>query len=375
MKRILFYYPSNKRTVVFETLFKELKSRNYDIYLLTTCGRGELHDVSESLGVNIFFNPIEKKSTLLYYFQQIIFLIKFCKKYKIDVVASHLQHTNFISVFAQFFTKAPIVEFRHHFKFHLLDKTINLKTNKNEKFFDKVINFLAKKIVVPSSGVYDGMKNFENVNMQKVKILPYFYDFSNYSSPNLNNVNKLKSENSCKLLLLMCSRLIPFKRHLIVFETIKNLVDLGYDIKMIVLDEGPEKETLESFIKINNLEERVKMFGFRTDFVDYMFASDLLIHPSLTEASNSVVKEMGLMKKGVAVCENVGDFSDYIVNEENGFLIGLNDSSADIHKIIVKSYNDKKQLLRMGENLNTKVFKLFNVNSKHIDAYLDVLFN
>ena len=55
------------------------------------------------------------------------------------------------------------------------------------------------------------------------------------------------------------------------------------------------------------------MVGFREDFVNYMAAADLLIHPSLTEASNNVVKEMGLLQKGVAVCRHVGDFNDFII--------------------------------------------------------------
>jgi glycosyltransferase involved in cell wall biosynthesis len=375
MKKILFYYPSNKKTVGFETLFSELIKRKYEVYLLTTCEKGALHEISESQGVKVFFNPLPKINPVLYYFKQMVFLSSFCKKNSIDVVASHLQHTNFIAVFAQFFTKTPVVTFRHHFKFHVLDRSIQLKTNKNEKLFDKVINLLAKKIVVPSSGVYNGMKDYESVNMNKVFILPYFYNFSNYAIPNEVNTTKIKTVHSSQLLLLMCSRLIPFKRHILVFEVFRELINKGYDLKMMVLDEGPEKENLDNFISDNGLEERIKMLGFRTDFIDYMAASDLLIHPSLTEASNSVVKEMGIMKKAVAVCENVGDFSDYIVHNENGYLIGLNDSASGIKKIIIKSYEDKNKLKLVGENLHKSVIKLFNVNSKHIDDYINVLFN
>ena len=52
-----------------------------------------------------------------------------------------------------------------------------------------------------------------------------------------------------------------------------------------------------------------------------MAACDLMIHPSLSDASNSAIKEMGLLSKAVAVCSEVGDFDEYIVNDVNGFLM------------------------------------------------------
>lgn len=374
-KKILFYYPSNKRTVGFETLFSKLVDRGYEVLLLTTCERGILHEKSEEIGVKVFANSIRKQNSILYYWRQIQYLIHFCKLHQVDVLASHLQHTNLIAVIAQLFISTKVVIFRHHFKFHLLDNSIELQTNTNEQRFDRIINNLAKKIIVPSSGVYNGMKEFEKVNMNKVFILPYFYDFKKYSSPNLNNVTKIKSENSCKLLLIMCARLIPFKRHTIAFEVVQKLIQEGYDLKMLVLDEGPERENLENFIRLNNLEDQIKMLGFRTDFIDYMAASDLLIHPSLTEASNSVVKEMGLMKKAVAVCENVGDFSDYIVHEKNGFILGLKNTAEDIENTILKAYQENEMLSKLGTQLKQDVENRFQVNSHHIDNYIEALFN
>lgn len=368
MKRLLYYYPSNKKSVVIETILRGYVENNHDVYFLTTCERGVLHENLEKFGVKTFAHPISKKNAIWYYLSQLFFLISFCRKNKIDVVLSNLQHVNFIAVFAQYFIKAKVFIFRHHFKFVQGFKgTVEL--NKTEAFFDKVINLLAKEIIVPSSGVYNGMKEYEKVNMNKVKILPYFYDFSLYGKPNVENVEKIKQRYPAHLRLIMCARLIPLKRHIEVFPMIKKLKEEGLDIKMFVLDEGPEKENLEKYIKDNHLEETIIMLGFRRDFLDYMAASDVLIHPSLTEASNSVVKEMGLMEKAVIVCEKVGDFDDYIVHNENGILIPRDFTQEQLLQIIRDFYQNKEKIALLGKNLRSTVMTKFGYTSENLKVY------
>jgi glycosyltransferase involved in cell wall biosynthesis len=369
-KKILFYYPSNKQSNSLETLAEELSKNGLNIILLTTCDKGVFHETLEKKGIRTFANSITSKTGFVYYFRQIIFLIKFCKKNKIDIVCSHLQHVNFISVFAQFFSKSRFIIFRHHFKFDVFSNDKLLVANRMEKLFDKTINSLAKEIVVPSTGVFNGMVNYEAVNPQKLSILPYIYNFDAYRKPDQNAVDVIREKYKSQLLLLMCSRLIQFKRHYLVFPIIKKLIREGYDIKMIVLDEGPEKESLQKYISDNDLKEYIFMLGFKTDFINYMAASDLMIHPSLTEASNSAVKEIGLLKKAVAVCTKVGDFDDYITNGVNGYLLDINNTSASIENVIGEAYNNKKQLKDMGEKLHETVLSKFNKSSEIVNSYL-----
>jgi len=371
---ILFYYPSNKRSNSIETLLSELKRKGYSVFFLTSCSRGDIHDELDRLGIKTFNTDITKNNSFVYYIGQISALVKFCKKEKITVVFSNLQQANIIAVFAQWFSKSKIVIFRHHFKFNIFSDEKDLEENRTEALFDKIINRLAKIIVVPSSGVYNGMILKEHVRESKMKIIPYVYDFDKYNKPSIELSTKIKEQYHCKLLLLMCSRLIPFKRHHIVLPIIKKLViDNGLDIKMMVLDDGPEKDIIQTYISENKLENHVFLLGYQKDFVNYMVASDLLIHPSLTEASNNVVKEMGLLKKAVAVCCKVGDFDDYIVNDENGYLMSPINTQADIEKIILEAYQNKDKLRKLGERLHDDVLLKFNKSDTVMKQYQDLI--
>ncbi|MBA3663520.1 MAG: glycosyltransferase [Bacteroidetes bacterium] len=257
--------------------------------------------------------------------------------------------------------KTKVIVFRHHLQsVQFTDEKIYI--HPNEIRMDKIINRLGRKIVVPSMGVYKGMEQFEKVNLKKVSIIPYIYDFSKYKSPNPQKIEEIKTHYPCKLRLIMISRLVKLKRHHLVFPVIKELVQNGYDIKMLVLDQGPEKDNLMEYINNNGLSESIILIGYTNDFVNYMAACDLLIQPSLSDASNSAAKEMSLFGKPVAVSNNVGDYNDYVKDNVNSYLIPVSDSSRHIKNIILHAYNNPQKLIVMGELLKKEVISRFDAS-------------
>lgn len=373
MKRILFYYPSNKRSIQIETTLIALKKNGNEIILLTTCKKGVLHQELEKNGIKTFEKSSKFTFPLFYYINQVISLVSFSKKNKVDIVFANLQHANFIAVISQFFMKAKIICFRHHFKFNQGDFGIPLQINKTEILFDKVINRLAKSIVVPSTGVYNGIKEFEKVNISKLKIIPYMYDFSKYGEPDDLMVQEIKAKFKAKLRIIMVSRLIPFKRHMLVLPLFEKLIREGLDIQILILDEGSEKENIEHYIIANNLDHRIHLIGFTSMFLEYMNAADLLIQPSITEASNNVVKEIGLMKKPVVVCAGVGDFDDYIIDDFNGYLADKANPNTKFESIIRYLYINPEKGLLIGENLRKTILSKFGNNEQVLDKYKEII--
>jgi glycosyltransferase involved in cell wall biosynthesis len=372
MTRILVFYPLNRRTIALETMILAIQGRGVEIELLTTCEPGPLHEFLWSQGVPTHAHPISKRWSSVYYGRQIRYLARFCRSRGFTTVFSNLQHANFVAVFAQYFSSARFVIFRHHFDFALPGDDIPLKPGRMEKAFDKVINRLARKIVVPSSGVYEGMRTVEQADMSRVVIVPYMYEFDRYGKPDPEAVSSIRSRYPARLTLLMSARLVPFKRHALVFPVIRDLVDEGLDLRMFVLDEGPEREKLEAFVQAHGLEERIIMLGFRTDFLDYMKASDLLVHPSLTDASSSVVKEMALLGKTVIACEGVGDFDDYLEDGRNAFIVPRTTDRSEIAAILRDVYFEPARLEGLGNSLRAAVLERFGLKPESVDRYLEL---
>jgi len=377
-KKVLLYYPPNKRSVAIETLCRAVKDAGHELIVLTLTEKDSFHQQMEKMGFATFTTVMDRKPSWKYFLNKARYLIRFCKEHKIDYVWSHLQEANIIAVMSQQFMRAKVVTFRHHAEsafYAEYGQQFGMQRNKNEARFDKIINRLAKKIVVPSSGVWYGMEKYEGCDMRKVKLLPYIYDFTTYQQPDPEKVKLLKDDNPCQLRLIMVSRMVPTKQHMPVFQLVKKLVAEGLSIKMIVMDDGPLKPELETFIRENKLAAVIDMVGFRSDFINFMAAADLLIHPSLTEASNNVVKELALLEKGVAVCKDVGDFNDYIRDGQNGFMIDRGNLVSSLEGIIRTAYAGKERLEEMGKELKKDVLDMFSNAEKNRKRFIDLIEN
>ncbi len=375
-KRILLYYPPNKRSVAIETLCKAVVESGHDLIVLTLTERGDFHKKVEELGIKTYSTVMPRKPSWKYFLKQARFLIRFCREHKIDSIWSHLQEANMIALMAKRFLTVRVISFRHHAEsafYAEYGEQFGMQRNKNEERMDRLINRMAEQIVVPSSGVWYGMERYEKADMSKVKLVPYIYDFSTYVRPDPVAVQQLRDQYDCHLLLIMVSRMVATKQHRPVFEILNKLHKEGLSVKMIVMDDGPLRPELEDFIKENNLQQVISLVGFRTDFINFMAAADLLIHPSLTEASNNVVKELALMEKAVSVCKDVGDFNDYIEEGRNGYFIDRKHLNSSIEQIIRAAYKDKESLKSMGTALQSDVLRLFDYTQENRKRFIDLI--
>jgi len=371
--RVLVYYPSNARSVSIETMVLAIHRAGVEIELLTTCEAGPLHEYLKREGVEAYAHPVPRRPASLYYLRQGAHLIRFCRRHRVTVVLSHLQHTNIIAVFARFVLKARVLPFRHHFTFVFAGDDMSFEGSRTELMFDRIINRLSPVLIVPSQGVADGMERAEGVDPRRLKVVPYIYDFDGYERPQPEAVEAIRAQFPAQLTLLMVSRLVPLKRVDLAFEAVRDLLADGLDLRLLVLGDGPERESLEAYVDRHDLGERIVMLGHRTDIVNYMAAADLLVHPSLTEASCNAVKEMALLGKTAIVCEGVGDFSEYIEDGRNGFMIPRTARPEDLAEVIRTAYNSRERLETLGAALRVEVLERFAVSDRRVADYLELL--
>ena len=366
---ILFYYPSNKRTIPIDIPLLELKKRGHTIFLLTATERGPLHDLYEKYRIFSEAHVVKTNNKIQRFILQLVYLVKFCRRNKIDVIHSHLQQANVVAVFARFFCEARVITFRHHCKFHFLLKSTQLQPSVNERLGDKLINFFSKKIIVPSNAVRDVMIRFEGVNKNKIDIIPYVYDFDSMRAINQAEVNRIKTSYPGRLRVIMVSRLTLYKRHDIVIDIITPFIKSGLDIQLLIMDDGPQLEIIRNLIHERGLSDRIHLLGFQYNILNYIAASDVVVHPSLTEASNSAIKEAGLLKKIVLVCNQVGDFNDYIKHGENGFLLSADNFVEEAKEILKAIYDNKAGYSEFGNRLHDEVVERFKVTNAVIEKY------
>lgn len=358
MRTILFYYPSNKRAISIESLIIKFRERGNNVFFLTQTPEAEIHQELKDNGIVTQAYVIEKKSALLYYFKHLLFLIRFCKTHKIDLVYSHLQQASIIAVFAQFFVKAKFYICRHH-----ADRS-GLAYNFNQTLFDKIINRLAKLMIVPSQKVYDQVTIAEHVSPKKVKLINYGYDFSKYTKPDALHVKEIREQYNAPLLLVKIARLVPGKRYDILFDVLNDLIKKEkLNIKLIAISDGPLMDKFSAYIKKEGLQENIFLIGDQTSIMDYLEAADAVVLLSDSEASNNVIKEAGILKKCVLICENVGDFNDYIKQDYSGLFLDKEQPQEDLKKYLKDLYYKKVDTEKMGAHLCLSVYSIFSIEN------------
>jgi len=263
-----------------------------------------------------------------------------------------------------------VVLFRHHGNFVPQELTHTIQISKTEKIFDTVIQRLGKRIIVPSSGILNILKSEGKWQMNKFEIIPYIYNFNLFPKAEKEKVEAIQKLYPAEFRLLSCSRLIPLKRPLLTIQLAEKLIAKGFNLTLFVMDAGSLEESLKAYVRSKNLEKQIIFLGFKTDFINYFSAIDILVHPSLTEASSSTVKELGLLKKAVIVCEGVGDFDDYIQDNVNGIKVSKSETEGQMLAALEKLMTDSNFRYKLGNNLHDTVVQKFDKSEDIIQLYL-----
>ncbi len=363
--RILFYTPFNLRSRDTESLMEAFIKQKHEVFLLTQTEKGVYHEKCTSLGVKSHAYSVDKKFKFLFVLKHLIYLIKFSRNNKIEIIYAHLENASMIAVLAQYFIKARVISCRH-----VTEEPHLLKSN-NYLSQIKLVNKLSKMIIVVSQQCKDFMINIEHVNPSKIKVINLAYNFSLYEPINPEKVNFININNNGSVLkFIMASRFIGNKKPFVALELIKKLKEEGLSVKMILLGAGPLEKEIKNWISLNHLENEISLPGYVDNVLDYFAASDIMLIPSVTESSSVVLKEAGLAKITAITCKKVGDAESYL-NNENVFFVEKDNFIEEAKKIALECVSKPDKLKAMGENLNKKILERFSIEN-NIAHYNDI---
>jgi len=349
--RVVFYYNSSYESVFLLTAMEDLMKKGQTVYLLTTTPAGALHEYAEKLGIKT--SSVLSKNIYGHYRK----LIRFCYKYQIDFVFSHLQQPNLVAVLSQYFIKASVWPMRHH------ADDVYLSGNKNALKIDKLINVLSKKILVVSGACKRHMTSWEGVPAEKIIIMPLYYNFDFYSICEKSLIDTT-TDNALKLISI--GRMVANKNHIDLLKMIKRLTDEGLNIKLVLLDTGPLENVLKGFVSDSGLDNRIFFLGRQTDVIKYICESDLLVHTSVSESGPQVTKEAGICRKPVIAVEGIGDIDEYIIHGKNGFLLSRDNIQQELYETLKQVYNNRSILIDMGNELDKSVRQKYGLSSAAI---------
>lgn len=124
--------------------------------------------------------------------------------------------------------------------------------------------------------------------------------------------------------VIFVGRLVEYKRPEKLLEVIHRLALSRPNVKAKIVGDGELKKSLERFVNEHNISANVEFLGKVSDVTSLVSRSKVIMLTSRWEGVSIAMLEA--MALGVVpVVTDVGDLSDYVINDKTGFIHNLED--------------------------------------------------
>ena len=228
-----------------------------------------------------------------------------------DIVHTHLVHADVYGGIAAKLRGARLVSTKHN------DDPFRLGPFRH---VERGLSGLADRVIVITDALRDFTVERVGVDPGKVETIHYGLD----DLPEAWGVNPPDDVPTDARVLLSVARLTQQKG---IDVAIRALPLLPADSVLVVLGEGPERETLEGLARELGVAGRVFLCGRVPDVAAWLRRATLLVHPARWEGFGLGVLEAMLAGLPV-VASNVSSLPELVVDGETGVLVRPDDPSA-----------------------------------------------
>jgi len=223
-------------------------------------------------------------------------------------------------------------------------------------------------IITVSSDLKSKVVNDCGVNSDRVEVIPNGIDVQKFYLMDKNESRKICNLELSKKYILCISRLSHEKG---LDNLLKGFSKLSRDVELIIIGDGPLRESLITLSRALNIVDRLHLIGeiSHKDTRAWYNAADIFCLPSLWEGCpNVIIESLACGTPVVSTC--VGGIPDLIPSEEYGVLVPPGDH-IELSKALKNALDntwDRRNISKTG-SLNT----WDHVASKVISVYEKVL--
>ncbi len=282
-------------------------------------------------------------------------LKRICRKYQISTVLSFLERSNFTNVLSRLLGSAHkcIISERNTPSFVYQSQSVKDKIN---RFLIRSMYSHADQIVTVSDGVsQDLVENFSIPRDIITKINnPYEIDNIHFLSKEMIDEEWLN--NDAYQTIINVGSLTKQKGHDILVKTFARLIHKFKNLRLIIIGEGMERQSILSLIKELRIEDFVKLTGLKENPYAYMSRADIFVLSSFYEGFPNVLVEAMICGCPVVSTKCKSGPEEIIEDGQSGFLIPPGDIEAlekTIQKVL-ESPNLRQILVKNGlDKVNT----------------------
>lgn len=301
--------------------------------------------LKQSINDNVCYLFLDKKKVID--FKATKKLNNFIKQHNITIIHAH-STSFFLATLVKFISRSLTVIWHDHYGY---------SENLNERKF-KVIrfcsNYFSHIFSVNTTLEYWAKENLRTKNINYLPNFPIQY----LSEP----ITQLHGEKGKRILHLANLRLQKDHINLLKAFKLVNEVFFDWTLHLVGKDFNDNYSlSIKMFIKKNNLEKHVFIYGSCPDISNILNQSEIGVLSSKSEGLPIALLEYGLSKLPVIVT-NVGDCNKVISNSNEGILVEP-ENYKYLLEALLKLIEDVDLRTKLAENLHQKVVSSFSESS------------
>jgi len=225
-----------------------------------------------------------------------------------------------------FFSNTVLRVLKPFFRYKIIILEQNTYSNKTKLkiLVDKILSYFTYKIIAISQTVKNFTANQEKISLEKFVVIHHSI---NYESIRARVKDYNKDELKQKLgfqkedkLVINAARVNWQKNHKLLIDSFVEFGKKNTEYKLIILGEGPLRESLISYVKSLGLEDKIILPGYKRNVYDYLFISEFFVLTSKIEGFS--LAGIQAMAVGLPVIStNVAGPDEYVIDGTTGYLI------------------------------------------------------
>ena len=314
------------------------------------CIDGEVGPIGQSLKMDHGIKYHTRRRASGFDLKTVLWLRRLIRSGHFNIVHCHQYSPYIYGWFAHWGTGAKVV-FTEHGRFH------PDQYRKKAKFINPFIARTSHKLVAISAATRDALVEYEYMPRSKIDII---YNGIAPLIAQESHKERLRSELRIKpgqKVIGTVARLDSVKNQALILRAARSLLDQKYDIRILLVGDGPERQNLEALADQLNLGDSVIFTGFQSDPSTFLSLMDIFLLPSFTEGTSMTLLEA--MSLGIpTVATRVGGTPEIVVEGETGTLI----KSADLEAFVpaIQNLIDHSTIhKKMSENAKHHFTKRF----------------
>jgi len=299
-----------------ETVFVQLATgldRSLFRSLAAIPGKGWVYDELVRNGIDPILIDAKGSFSLQYLYQ----LVSIIRKYRVDIIQSHLIGSNVYCSLAGMLCRIPVVSTFHGFvDMKKGDKLLGIRLS--------IIKYGSSKLVFVSEHLKRYFANQHNLMNKEITIYNGI-DLDRYQKDKYTDLHKELGLDNGHLLIGAIGNIRQAKGYDVFLHAASLVFKRNSKCRFIVVGEGSGKlyTDLLALRTVLGLDHIVFFLGYRCDITQILKNIDVFVLPSISEGFSIVTLEAMASRVPVVVTRSGGP--EEIVTDESGFLVPSND--------------------------------------------------